>query len=209
MSTYLGPARTRQLPVLSQRVVGVLAGVIVALVTAFFLLANGAGLSDPGLQYDELLFVNAALGNTHAFHGFIYSESLGVPTMLMPYIGALKAWIYTPIFYVFGVSVDSIRVPILLLAALTLMFAVLLVHRLLGTWAAVALAVLLATDPVYGAVSALIGGRSFSARCCACRRCSATSAFSAGTQCATCGCSSWRCRSGCFNKLDMGGSSVR
>ena len=87
MSTYLGPARTRQLPVLSQRVVGVLAGVIVALVTAFFLLANGAGLSDPGLQYDELLFVNAALGNTHAFHGFIYSESLGVPTMLMPYIG--------------------------------------------------------------------------------------------------------------------------
>ena len=48
---------------------------------------------------------------------------------------------------------DSIRVPILLLAALTLMFAVLLVHRLLGTWAAVALAVLLATDPVYGAVS--------------------------------------------------------
>ena len=153
MSTYQGAPRTFRLPDISRRAWAFLAGVIVVLSTLFFLLTNGAGLSDPGLQYDELLFVNAALGNTHAYHGFIYSEALGVPTMLMPYIGALKAWIYTPIFSVFGVSVDSVRVPALLLAALALVFAVLLVQRLLGTWAAVALAVLLATDPVYGAVS--------------------------------------------------------
>ncbi len=153
MSTHPGPARTRRLGELSCRTGTLVAAAIVALSTAVFLLANGAGLSDPGLQYDELLFVNAALGNSHAYHGFIYSESLGIPTMLMPYIGALKAWIYTPIFSVFGVSVDSIRVPVLLLAALAIVCAVLLVQRLLGTWAAVALAVLLATDPVYGAVS--------------------------------------------------------
>ncbi len=119
----------------------------------FFLLANLAGLSDPGLQYDELLFVNAALGNTHPYHGFIYSESLGIPTMVMPYIGALKAWLYTPIFKIFGVSVDSVRIPAILLAGLGLVLAVLLIYRLLGMWTAVALAVLLATDPVYGAVS--------------------------------------------------------
>jgi 4-amino-4-deoxy-L-arabinose transferase-like glycosyltransferase len=129
------------------------AGAIISLSTAFFLLASGAGLSDPGLQYDELLFVNAALGDPHPYHDFIYSEALGIPTMLMPYIGALKAWLYTPIFAVFGVSVDSIRVPAVLLAALALVLTILLVYRLLGMWPAVALAVLLGTDPVYSSVS--------------------------------------------------------
>jgi 4-amino-4-deoxy-L-arabinose transferase-like glycosyltransferase len=132
---------------------GVVALGMVVLASVFFLLANCAGLSDPGLQYDELLFVNAALGDTHAYHGFIASEAFGVPTMLMPYIGALKAYLYTPIFAVFGVSVDSIRIPAVLLATVALLLAVLLIRRLLGLWPAVALAVLLATDPVYGAVS--------------------------------------------------------
>jgi 4-amino-4-deoxy-L-arabinose transferase-like glycosyltransferase len=154
MSTRLDPLTgTRGLPGLSRRTLATIAGVIVALSTLCFLLANLVGLSDPGLQYDELLFVNAALGNSHAYHGFIYSESLGIPTMLMPYIGALKAWLYTPVFAVFGVSVDSIRVPAVLLAGVALVLAVLLIYRLLGLGVAVALAVLLATDPVYGAVS--------------------------------------------------------
>ncbi len=153
MSTHSGLARTRRRPLLTRRPAGIFVGAIAAASAAFFLLANGAGLSDPGLQYDELLFVNAALGNSHAYHGFIYSEALGVPTMLMPYIGALKAWIYTPIFSVFGVSVDSIRVPVLLLASIAIAFAVVLIQRLLGTRAALAIVLLLVTDPVYGAVS--------------------------------------------------------
>jgi 4-amino-4-deoxy-L-arabinose transferase-like glycosyltransferase len=147
------PTGVRRLPTPSRRTLGVIAGAIIALAILGFLLANLVGLSDPGLQYDELLFVNAALGNTHAYHGFIYSESLGVPTMLMPYIGALKAWLYTPVFAVFGVSVDSVRVPAVLLAGVALVLAVLLIYRLLGLGVAVALSALLATDPVYGAVS--------------------------------------------------------
>jgi len=153
MSTHSGLRDTHRLPVLARRIGGRAAAATIALSTALFLLANGAGLSDPGLQYDELLFVNAALGDTHPYHGFIYSEALGIPTMLMPYIGAVKAWLYAPIFTVFGVSVDSVRIPAVLLAALALVLAVLLVYRLLETWPAVVLAVLLATDPVYGAVS--------------------------------------------------------
>jgi 4-amino-4-deoxy-L-arabinose transferase-like glycosyltransferase len=126
---------------------------IVAVAVAFFLAVTVAGLSDPGLQYDELLFVNAALGGSHAYHDFIYSEALGVPTMLMPYIGALKAWLYAPVFSVFGVSVDSVRLPAVLLAALAILGAVLLVRRLLGSWPAAVAAVLLTTDPVFGAVA--------------------------------------------------------
>jgi 4-amino-4-deoxy-L-arabinose transferase-like glycosyltransferase len=153
MTVHPGADRTHRLPAVARRVGKRTAGAIIVASTALFLLANGSGLSDPGLQYDELLFVNAALGGTHPYHDFIYRESIGIPTMLMPYIGAVKAWLYAPIFTVFGVSVDSVRVPAVLLAALALVFAVLLVYRLLGRWPAVVLAVLLATDPVYGAVS--------------------------------------------------------
>jgi 4-amino-4-deoxy-L-arabinose transferase-like glycosyltransferase len=153
MSTLPGLGDTHRLPVLARRIGGRAAAATIALSTALFLLANGVGLSDPGLQYDELLFVNAALGDTHPYHGFIYSEALGIPTMLMAYIGALKAWLYAPIFSIFGVTVDSIRLPALLLAALALVFATVLVARLLGRWPAAMLAVLLATDPVYGAVA--------------------------------------------------------
>jgi len=153
MDHHPGLDRTHRPPRVARHVAGRATGAIIALATTFFLLTSGAGLSDPGLQYDELLFVNAALGGTHPYHDFIYRESIGIPTMLMPYIGAVKAWLYAPIFTVFGVSVDSVRVPAVLLAALALVLAVLLVYRLLGRWPAVVLAVLLATDPVYGVVS--------------------------------------------------------
>ena len=142
--------RTRSRVVLSKERVGLL---VVAAAIAYFLAVSLVGLSDPGLQYDELLFVNAALGGTHAYHGFIASEALGVPTMLMTYIGALKAWLYAPVFSVFGVSVDSVRVPAVLLAALALVLAVVMARRLLGTWPALAFAVLLGTDPVLSSMS--------------------------------------------------------
>jgi 4-amino-4-deoxy-L-arabinose transferase-like glycosyltransferase len=126
---------------------------VMALAVALFVVINCIGLSDPGLQYDELLFVNGALGATHPYHGFIYSEALGVPTMLMAYIGALKAWLYAPIFSLFGVTVDTVRIPAVLMAGVALALATALIARLLGRWPAVVLAILLASDPVYGAVS--------------------------------------------------------
>jgi hypothetical protein len=78
----------------------------------------------PGLHYDELFFVNAALGDLNGM--FVYAKFGKLPLFLMPYIGALKAWIYWPIFKLFGVSVWSIRLPILLIGAagLSLFFRV-------------------------------------------------------------------------------------
>ncbi len=129
------------------------ARVAIALSTVFFVLANCAGISNPGLEYDELLFVNGALGAPYHYQGFIYHEAWGIPTMLMAYIGALKAWLYYPIFATFGVSVDSIRLPAVLAATVVVLLAVLLVYRLLGRWAAAVVSVLLATDPAYGALA--------------------------------------------------------
>ncbi|MEI6561175.1 MAG: glycosyltransferase family 39 protein [Verrucomicrobiota bacterium] len=66
-------------------------------------------LYKPGLYYDEILFVNAAiLGKTDLF---IRARFFGVPLLLMDYIGALKSWLYIPVFTVFSVNPWSVRLP--------------------------------------------------------------------------------------------------
>lgn len=75
-------------------------------------------LGSLGLYYDEMLFVNAALGAPHNM--FIHYKLGEVPIMLMSYIGALKAWLYYPIFGLFGVSTLTVRLPVILIGGLTL-----------------------------------------------------------------------------------------
>ena len=50
----------------------------------------------PGLYYDEMLFVGLAAGHRP------YLKFCGLPLLSFPYMGALKAWLYTPIFKLFG-----------------------------------------------------------------------------------------------------------
>jgi hypothetical protein len=66
-------------------------------VVGFFFTTSMLRLSRPGCQYDELLFGNAALGVVDP-HSFLHRTVVGVPVLLMPYIGALKAYLYYPIF---------------------------------------------------------------------------------------------------------------
>lgn len=76
-------------------------------------------IGDPGLQEDETLFVNAATLRipgadlVHTFHG--------IPVMVFPYIGALKSWIYDPLFAVFGTSATVIRTPAVVITSLGLL----------------------------------------------------------------------------------------
>ncbi len=82
---------------------------IVGLLVAVRIILSLIQISRPGLQNDEVLFVNAAtLGIPHVF---IEHQVLGIPVMVFPYIGALKSWVYIPIFSVFGESAMSIRLP--------------------------------------------------------------------------------------------------
>ncbi len=64
------------------------------------------------LAYDESLFINAAIGKDPST--FIDKHWHGIPIMVMDYIGALKSWIYIPIFKIFGVNLLSIRLPMVL-----------------------------------------------------------------------------------------------
>lgn len=62
-----------------------------------------------GVHYDEVFWVNAAKGGLT--NDFVLKRVFGIPVMLMPYIGALKPFLYFLIFKIFGVSMLTIRAP--------------------------------------------------------------------------------------------------
>ena len=99
----------------------------------------------PGLYMDEVDFVSAARG---APDDTMVHMRLGpVPLFIMPYLGALKAWIYAPVFALFGVSPLTIRLPAILLAAVTLLIFYQIMRAKLGLiWAIIALWIM-AVDP--------------------------------------------------------------
>ncbi|MDQ3935376.1 MAG: glycosyltransferase family 39 protein [Actinomycetota bacterium] len=126
----------------------------IALVAGAFFLSTGlSALDKPGLHYDETAFVNAALGADHPDQHFVHARFHGVVTKIFPYIGALKSWIFAPVFSVFGVSPESMRAPAVLLGLLAVALAVLLAWRVLGPWPAALLAVVLGTDPTFVTMS--------------------------------------------------------
>jgi 4-amino-4-deoxy-L-arabinose transferase-like glycosyltransferase len=69
----------------------------------------------PGLQQDETLFVNAATLRIPGLNTF--KAVHGIPLMIFPYIGALKSWLYDPLFAVFGHSPTVVRIPVVLLVS--------------------------------------------------------------------------------------------
>jgi 4-amino-4-deoxy-L-arabinose transferase-like glycosyltransferase len=104
-----------------------------------------AFLPMPGVQQDEALFVFPYLNG----HPSTYSWDIGklsVPVMLMDYNGALKSWLYWPIFAFVGPSLWSVRLPVCLASIVILLVCADLVKRTCGPAIAAATALLLATD---------------------------------------------------------------
>jgi hypothetical protein len=124
------------------------AGLLLFAAGIYFVVMASRLIEAPGLQYDEILFVNAATGE--ATNGmFVAKRILGVPVMLMGYIGALKAYLYYPIFQLFGVSPASIRWPVIGVALLTLGATYAVARRSLGRVASAALTLVIALDPPF------------------------------------------------------------
>ena len=71
--------------------------------------------------------------------------------MMMSYLGALKAWLYRPIFSLFGIGVWSLREPPLVAGALSVwLFYLLFLRRVAGPRAAALIGCsLLAADSIY------------------------------------------------------------
>ncbi len=114
-------------------------------------------LNIPGPYYDELLFVDTATSFDPSL--FIYKSFLGIPILLMSYIGALKAWIYAPIFNLLGVSIYSIRLPMILLGLGTLSIYFFILQKLVRQKLLFFCSfLLLCTDPAFSFVSRIDWG---------------------------------------------------
>jgi len=117
-----------------------------AIAAAFvFVLVASHRIDLPGLYMDEVDFVNAARGGPD--DTMIYTRLGSLPLFIMPYLGALKAWIYAPVFWLFGVSPLTIRLPAILLAAMTLLVLFQLMRAKLGPAWAITAIWLMAVDP--------------------------------------------------------------
>lgn len=118
---------------------------VVGFSIAWFLLAGLLLIPYPGVENDEALFANAIYA-PEGVPGRISLLGRSIPTMVMPYVGALKGWLYSDIFRMFHPSVWSLRTPVLFAGAAAIWFFYLLLRRLAGPRSAVIGCVLLATD---------------------------------------------------------------
>ncbi len=114
---------------------------------SYYLFAATRHVELPGLNYDEVLFVNAALGGVN--DSFIYKQIFGIPFMVGNYMGALKAYIYFPVFRLLGVSPETIRLPIIFISMATLWVSFSMARILWGRWPGAIVAVVIATDPAF------------------------------------------------------------
>jgi Dolichyl-phosphate-mannose-protein mannosyltransferase len=117
----------------------------------FFVLIGFAFSPQAGIQNDEALFASAIHqrpGSLDAFDGFKVGRHR-IPTMLMSYLGALKSWIYVPIFRFWRPSPASLRIPMILAGGATIWVFWSLLRRIAGYRAAAAGCVLLATDTLF------------------------------------------------------------
>ncbi len=102
-----------------------------------------------GIQGDEVLFATAIfhLPGATTFSARVFHHK--IPLMLLSYLGALKTWIYFPILALIRPSYWSIRLPVLLMGAVTIWLFVWFLERAHGRRVAWVGGVLLATDTVY------------------------------------------------------------
>jgi 4-amino-4-deoxy-L-arabinose transferase-like glycosyltransferase len=114
----------------------------------FFVCAGLLVIPRLGIENDEALF---AQGLYHP-RAELYSLHIGrsqIPIMLMSYVGALKSWVYGPILRLFGISLTTLRLPMLLAGAASIWIFFLLMRRIAGSRAAAIAAIVLAADAQY------------------------------------------------------------
>ena len=117
----------------------------VATVALAAILIGCWNLGIPGLQHDETLFCNAALGGPT--DAFVCQRLYGIPVLLMPYIGALKSWIYAPIFAALPMNAWTIRLPAVVIGVAGGSLLVWAVYLFFGRRAAMFAAPLVLLDP--------------------------------------------------------------
>jgi dolichyl-phosphate-mannose-protein mannosyltransferase len=113
-----------------------------------FVLAGWALIPYNGIESDEALLGDPIFGPVMGEYRIRISHRI-IPLMLMDYVGALKSWLYWPIFGIFKPSPESLRLPVLIIGAVTIWLFYLLLSRIAGPRAAIGGAFLLASDTMF------------------------------------------------------------
>src|ERR1700693_3188922 len=113
-----------------------------------FVLAGWAFIPYIGIEADEAL-VGIPIFGVIAGDFWIRISHRIIPLMLMDYVGALKSWLYWPIFGIFKPAPEALRLPVLMIGAITIWLFYLLLERIAGTRAALGGCFLLATDSIF------------------------------------------------------------
>jgi 4-amino-4-deoxy-L-arabinose transferase-like glycosyltransferase len=119
-----------------------------AALCAVFVLQGLALIPYVGVQHDEVLFGSGIYQPVTA-EASVRVARHALPVMEMSYVGSLKTWIYAGIFALWPPSPYSIRVPMLLVGALTIWLLFLFMKEAAGLRAAMAACALLAFDTTY------------------------------------------------------------
>jgi len=101
-----------------------------------------------GIQNDEALF-GSAIYEQSGIADHVQIGGKRVPLMLMSYLGALKSWIYTPLFRRWRPSAASTRIPMILVGVATICLFWSLTRRISGPRAAMTACALLTADTLF------------------------------------------------------------
>lgn len=115
------------------------------LTALLFLLLGVLFLQKAGIHYDASYELGCFYSCTNpAFKATLIGQA--VPLMVLPYLGALKAWLYWPLLHFLEITPVVLRVPTLVIGAVSVWLSFLFLDRVSGRRAAVAGSLLLATD---------------------------------------------------------------
>jgi hypothetical protein len=121
---------------------------VLAVCCLYFVAAGLLLIPYAGFQHDEVVFAQPIFQHGIAFYS-AHLGSLSIPLMINSYAGALKTWLYWPVFEIWAPSAFSVRVPAVLIAALSIVLFWRIMLRAGGRRAAAIATVLLATDSMY------------------------------------------------------------
>jgi hypothetical protein len=110
-----------------------------------YLILSCIWLNFPGLNFDEVLFEQAIFGRNQNLPEYLPSFK-DRPLFLVAYSGSLKGYLYWPIFQLFGISAYSIRLPMVILASLSIYLLYLTTSQTTNTTLGKWLVILLVSD---------------------------------------------------------------
>ncbi|MFL6463668.1 MAG: ArnT family glycosyltransferase [Bryobacteraceae bacterium] len=118
---------------------------ILLLLALLFLCSSVAFLPLLGFEYDEVIFIQPLFHPAQSFASIKLFHH-AIPVMQTSYAGALKTWIYAPIFRFYAPSPFSVRFPVVILASITIFLLGVITRHLASSRAAIFACAVLISD---------------------------------------------------------------